>query len=156
MQGDGIISRRVPETAGAPERKGLILPTSGADSVPTQARGDRNLSGLPSLLVCRMTTKNLMLASYVPSEMRRLHKNLTHLLHVDCHHYRIEQTLPQAPSSSLGHPGDNLPAPKAKPRQDAEIPISHHAMQPAQKPGTVPHDKGAATTNTELPASPWI
>lgn len=112
-----------------------------ADSVPTQAHRDGNLSGLLSSPVCRTTTENLMLASYVPSVTRRLHKNPTLLLPVDCHRYRTEQTLPQAPSSSLGRPGDNFPAPKAKRQQDAEMPISHHATQPAQQPGTVLYDK---------------
>lgn len=119
-----IISRRVPETAGAPERKGLTLPTRRADSVPTQARGDGNPSGLPSLPVCRMTTKNLILASYVPSVTRRLHKNPACPLPVDCHRYGTEQTLLQAPPSSLGCPGATLPGPK--PQQDAKMPISHH------------------------------
>lgn len=57
MQGDGIISRRVPGTAGAPERKGLTLPIRGVDLVPARVRKDGNLSGLPSLMVCKTTTE---------------------------------------------------------------------------------------------------
>lgn len=57
MQGDGIISRRVPGTAGAPERKGLTLSMRGVDLVPARVREDGNLSGLPSLTVCRTTTE---------------------------------------------------------------------------------------------------
>lgn len=125
MQGDGIISRRVPETAGAPERKGLTLPTCGADSVPTHARGDGNLSGLLSLPVCRTTAEKAMLATYVPSGTRRLHKNPTRLLPVDCHRYGTEQTLPQAPSSSLGHPGDAQP-PEPNPGRMQKCPF--HTM----------------------------
>lgn len=47
MQGDGIISRRVPGTAGAPERKGLTLPMRGVDLVHARVREDGNLQ------VCR-------------------------------------------------------------------------------------------------------
>lgn len=103
-----------------------------------------------------MTTKILMLAIYVPSVTRRLHKNPARPLPVNCHRYGTAQTLPQAPSSSLGRPGDNLPSPKAKPQQDAEMPISHRGTRPAQQPGTALHCRGAATTDAELSASPWI
>lgn len=103
----------------------------GPHPVPTcgqfSAHGDRNLSGLSSPLGCTMTTENLVLASSVPSVMRRPHK----ILPVDCHCYGTEQNPLLSPS--LGHPGGISQSPKTNSSRTQRCPCHSQALYSVTK-----------------------